>query len=249
MKQMRKLLVIGNSHTRMIKDAVAHYGSPEGIEVECRWLFGASLAKHGDTTMEDAMDLVAALTPHDLLALSIAGTSHHVIGILNHPIPFTLCESPDGPVPVPEGFTVVPMNLMRAYFESGLASSDRFDRFRSASKCPIIFYSPPPPKDSVVLPKKDIYRGQKFSEMGFGPKASRLALWSLEMDVIRRQLKRKGVRTLPVPRKALTAEGYLADAFLAKDMAHANERYGKLILDKLVYRMNHDAGPIVQELT
>ncbi|MCA2011131.1 hypothetical protein LCM17_06525 [Cereibacter sphaeroides] len=236
----RRILILGNSHSRMVLQAGERSGVPGGVELDVKWL-----GKNGDTSNAEALELIADLPPESLIAITHFGTLHNIIGILNHPVPFSLAESPAGPVPVPEGHAVIPLQQMRAFIERSLHKPTFYDTVQAATTCPIVHYMPPPPKEIPGVRAKESYRGQKISEAGFAPKPSRLALWQLEDALVREYLSKRGIGSLDVPAQALTPEGFLAEEFFAPDMTHANWRYGALILNDLVARL----GRLEEELS
>lgn len=231
----RKILIIGYSHTRMIWQAATkllRQGRTDMENVEICWISHKEGDK-GDTTMEAALEKAAALGPQDLLVLSVHGAYHHIIGVLNHDIPFSLIETVDGPVPVSEGTTIIPYALMRRVFDHWVKVDTMVDDFVARAACQVVHFCPPPPKDNLVPHPSGIYRGRSYAEQGYAPKPSRLALWKLEVDVATRHLAQSGVTDLGTPAAALTDEGYLADDYLAPDMTHANAAYGRLLLDQI----------------
>lgn len=237
---MTRILVIGNSHTRMLKRALPQHlsaASNSKVDYDICWLKAAG-STFGDTSKEEALAKIAQLDEGDLLVLTFLGTIHNVIGLLEHDVPFSLLETVDGPVHPPPDREIIPLSTMRSMLNQKIRSEDLVASFSRAARCPTVHLMPPPPKEHIkkrlrpssqepdegVLPEEEIQ---------FAPPQCRLALWKLEASLVGQYLAELPVQHLQYPPGTVDAKGYLAEAYQAPDVTHANSNYGRLVLEQV----------------
>lgn len=228
-----KILVVGNSHTRMIaRAAAARRKNREcfSCAVEVCWLTTPGKSVFGDTSREDALAKVRELEPDDLLVLTWLGTSHNILGLLEHDIPFTLMESEDGPVDVPAHAIVIPLNTMRQLLEDRIRGEQVVCRYSQAAACKVVHMMPPPPKEHIKRRFRSEHAEQEGAPMKFAPAPGRLALWKAEAALVRRYVNELGVQAYEHPADTRDTRGFLAEAYQASDITHANAIYGDLCL-------------------
>ena len=230
-----RLLIIGNSHTRMISRALAartNRGVPSAHEIEVCWLTTPGKSTFGDTSREEAQAKVERLGPDDLLVVTWLGTAHNVAGLLEHEIPFSLAETVDGPVDAPPDAQIIPLSLMRAMLDEWIRRDDVVSRYSAVAPCTIVHMMAPPPKEKVQPRQKPDQPEEAREDMRFAAPQSRLALWKLEAALIRRYVTGLGVRHYESPAGARDTRGFLAESFQAPDVTHANAAYGELCLQE-----------------
>ena len=238
----RKILVAGNSHTQIIKDAVtirAGSGKPFGDDIEVCWVILGGKGDFGDTAREDAIAKIQGLRQSDLLVLSALGTLHNLIGLFNHDRPFQLVETANGSVKHQTGIEVIPMNVLRDLFREHVENNPFFMQMVDMAPCRVAHIFPPPPKESFAKSGKTRIIEGVTVRLEYAPKDHRLALWKLEEKLAADYLTRQKVIHYSVPIRACTPEGFLAPAYHAKDATHANHAFGELLLLDLEYMM-HD---------
>jgi hypothetical protein len=229
-----KVLIVGNSHTRMIRRALeirqASGLSVADVDMEICWVKGGSESKHGDFTPGEILEKIAGLRETDLLVLTLLGTAHHIIGVLEHDIPFALLETTDGAVTPPAGAQIIPMRSMQAYFESVVQREGLVHQFRRAARCPVFHFSPGPPGRKDPSHRAAV---RKQPERTYGSRHNLLALWKLEVTVVQTLMNNLHIGVIETPEGVLTSEGLLEDRFCANDLTHASAAYGELILQKI----------------
>jgi hypothetical protein len=229
MTRKRRILVLGNSHTRAL--------APDEVErdiLEVRWIKTRYDARFGDTSVAEAAELARNLQAQDCLVIMYFGTIHNIVGLLNHETPFTLVTAEDCDDVRTGAATLIPLNAMRAYLSDMIAADQTVRTLAEAAQCRVLHPMPPPPKETPAAPTPDkAYRGRSIEDVGFSPAPRRRALWRLERDVLEAQLAKLGVELLDPPSDAMDQRGFLKPDYHASDVTHANKRYGRLVLDQI----------------
>ena len=58
-------------------------------------------------------------------------------------------------------------------------------------------------------------------------------MWCVTQSMMREIAERHGAEFVPTPREAQTPEGFLRQEFWGRDITHANENLGRLVLSRL----------------
>lgn len=232
----KKIYILGDSHTASIKKA---YENNKGIlcgkaDYYIEWL---NLGAHGTLKLEDALVKVKELQDEDILILTLAGTSHIIDGLLVSDPPFTFVT--DEGISVVKDAEIIPINVLRKYLNQKVKSNTSLLKLINNSNCRKFHLSTPPPKGNqeyllnLGSNKKSKYRGMHISENTLNSPEFRIALWRLEMEEVEKELEAYSVKLLPVPTKALTKNGFLDEHCYSEDFTHANEVYGKYVLEMM----------------
>lgn len=225
----RRILIVGNSHTAALRDGRDLAPSPPGTEIEVLQIkSGRGDKQIGDVTQAEALARAVAVPAGGCIVVTLYGTQHNILGLLNHPQPFTLAAE-DGPGPAP---LLIPQAAMRSYLHGMLGSARLLADLAAAAACPVYHLMPPPPKRDLghLANRSKIYRGQDIRDAGFSPAARRLAFWRLERAVVADHLAASGVHELAIPADLCEADGYLAADYQLRDATHANAAYGARLL-------------------
>jgi hypothetical protein len=235
----KKVLVLGDSHTRALAKAQeARVGRPpksDDVQFDIN-----SIAKQkgsidrGGLELADALERVARLQPDDVMVISIAGTLHNIIGLLEHDRPFDVFTRGDESMTIPEGRVVVPENALWDML-LGAMPSKKIAKLRGKARCSVYHLATPPPKEdeAFIMARAVHYRDRVVAEAGLNPAATRLKLWKLEMRALAHLCARWNMLVLPPPAEAQTPKGFLKPEYYANDATHANAAYGELVLQQL----------------
>ncbi|MCA3242662.1 MAG: hypothetical protein ING89_15320 [Rubrivivax sp.] len=236
----RRVLVIGNSHTRALADArSAEPGGAVGeVDIEVFWLQSRKSEDRvvGDLPYEEACERVAGLASADLFVLSIFGAFHNIYGLLRHQQPFWLApESGAAPEDVPQGSELMPRRVAEAWFRAASLGNRRVDGLLkrcSARRCHLM--TPPPKGDNAYIAERTKkYRERVLDDHSISDPVQRLRLWSVERRALAEALRPAGVDLVDPPDAAIDARGFLRREHYGSDATHANAAYGRLVLEQL----------------
>jgi hypothetical protein len=176
------------------------------------------------------------------VALVWEGNQHNVAFLLQPDPSFRVFCAPGDPRPREEPGTWVPREMVSGYWEDSLALLGlMLDRLAERSE--VLVIGTPPPKPDADLQAQlqgklewDPWmrelasaRGEAGSDLQISSGTLRLALWSVIQDGMREVARRSGATFVPVPESVRDGAGFLADAYCAPDLTHANAAYGGLI--------------------
>lgn len=225
----KRILVIGDSHTRALKDAITDMDS----DFDVRWLNlgkGAS-AIHGDTTRDEARQAVQELQPHDLLVIGFVGAHHNAVGLLGSNPSFDVLTPDEPNVEIDVGAELIAYQVMRSVFAEKLAGQHPTLDLIELARCPVACLMTPPPKgDDAYLTRR---LGKKLVGKEVNRAERRRRLWKVERDILADLLSKRNVIFVLPPSEAVTPEGFLAEPYWFDDAQHANEKYGALVLNQL----------------
>ncbi len=218
-----KILVIGHSHVNCIASVYRQMGRPPWLKV-----FNLRRIDKTGGIVDSIRGLIEGFEP-DALCLCLRGNLHNVIGMVEHPQPFSV-----GGVPCPgEGRQVIPYALMRAHFRQ-VAHPELmaclFAAFPRADR--LVLNAPPPVADFDHLRKHPGIFAESIAQ-GPAPEGLRLFLFALQTDVVRDLAAEHGARFVQSPDRVLDQAGFLASRYFDDDPTHGNDAYGREMLAEL----------------
>jgi hypothetical protein len=235
----KKVFVVGDSHTHALAKAqearAERQPKSDDVHFDINWLASRKRGlSRGNLELADAFERAARLQPDDVMAISLAGTLHIVLGLLEHDKPFDVFTPGDESMTLAEGRVVVPENALWDMLMGGMPSK-KIDMLREKARCPVYHLATPPPKEDCefILAWSVLYHGRVVAEAGLNPAATRLKLWKLEMRVLAHLCAGRSMSLMLPPVEAQTPEGFLKPEYYANDAAHANAAYGELVLRQL----------------
>ena len=236
MDKKRRILILGDSHTRGLRKALAVRTSHSSTtEFEIHWLLSEKVGQsRGNLRIEDALTKISGLGPNDILGISVLGTAHNIFGLLQHEQPFDFALTPTG-FAYQGGASVIPHRVISDTFEDSMRRNKYVKGFCETARCKVCHLAPPPPKgdNDFVLEHAKTYRGMSAAETGITPAWLRLKLWELEMLVLQSVCKDWNMQFFNAPEQSRTVDGFLKPEFYGKDATHANIPYGELMLTEL----------------
>lgn len=234
----KKAIVVGHSH---IAAPAAAY------RMRCkRWKATSHLAfvalneeRHkpilrSDGQLNTALDATISKTIHSekpqVSFITICGTTHIVLGLAEHPVPFTL--SPEDI----QNKWFMPYELVKAamtsYMETQLSAMrllvERLPK-------PVYGLEPPPPiLDETHI--RSILSGrhlENITQYGIASPRHRLHMWKLESEILREAYTQAGIIYLPIPEGCRNSEGFRHPKAWHIDPAHGNVWYGECVLAQM----------------
>lgn len=244
-----RIQVLGQSHVQALREASQirslKSGEDKETTIAIHWLLKekANGLDIGDVPLQTSLKLAGELGPTDLLAVSILGTFHNAVGLLNHERPFTVLSEEEKTAPEDIRETVIPHHVMRDLFKTRIIAK-KLKNIRESTTAPIYHLAPPPPKKNpdVILDGIRSRRRRSARKSGVAPAPFRLKLWKMEMDVLSEVCNAFDITLLAPPDQAIDSKGYLRSLCYAPDATHANALYGELVLRQLENLVGQEAG-------
>ena len=237
----RRILIVGNSHTAMVKRAIRQEPGlvPAGVELEICWLMAGGAGGHGDTTPEAAEAKIRALGRGDLLVTSFLGTLHNIYGLIENDLPFSVMNGTAGSV---LGRTqIIPASVIGSLVDGHLQRDTTMKRYLEIAACRVVHFMAPPPKEDPGPPPQQRKDGTPLPNARWAEAQSRLAFWTIEAGKVSEYLERIGASPYLTPGGTRDSKGFLADAYQASDATHANASYGALLVRDFVKMLADDA--------
>jgi hypothetical protein len=234
-----RILVFGDSHTVALERAHTQRASSDNPHISVLRLSKVKDGKEiGDISLDAAVSMVAESAPDDLIASTIGGNLHQVVGLVQHPVAFDFIEPGDQSPPDSQPCVLIPYQTIWSFFERSLRRNDgqRIKTLREAAGRPIYHLLPPPPKEStahILQRNETAFQKAGIATKGVTPAPIRLKLWRLQCAVLRYLCTEWGFHLLPPPDGTQTPEGFLKPEYYKNDATHANAGYGELVLRQL----------------
>jgi hypothetical protein len=236
----RRILILGDSHTRALKRAVeervAASGQQRAVEFDVHWLLVQKADKvRGELSIEDALQRVSSMPSDGVFAILLAGTLHNIFGLLQHDKPYDVFAPGDESLRLAAGASLIPENALWDMFVNVAKDNKRIQKIRKAATCAGYHLASPPPKrdNQYIMARAARYRDRLVEQVGVAPPELRLRLWRLEMRVVAQLCQQWGIGFLPAPQEAMDVDGFLKPDYYAEDATHANAAYGELVLRQL----------------
>ena len=240
-----QIFIYGDSHTQALLNATKAPDFVSGdVEFDIHWMLsqkkeGKTL---GDLSIEKAVEVVNTLKGDDLLVISLLGTAHNIIGLLQHSNPYRLVDEFALSNILESRFCMIPRNAMLDMFDEWCRKNKRIQKLTSnASVRSLHLMTPPPKEDNDFIESKiSSYRNKSTSDFGIADPQLRLSLWELEMEALSKVCAEWHIGIVPPPPEAITERGFLKKEFYGRDATHANLLYGGLVLKQLE-KLTHNA--------
>jgi hypothetical protein len=233
---MARIYIFGDSHTRALKNA---QGDPNllysSLDYDVHWMQSEKNGViRGDLRYEDALNDVSGLNENDYLVISLLGTYHNIVGLIEHEIPFYLAED-DQSEHVFLDRCLIPASIVSDMFIEFCKKNNRIAALKKATRAQVFHLATPPPKgdNAYIKSKINRYRDKVIGEYDINPSTIRLKLWQLEMQALSDVCRGYGISFLPPPVEAVDEAGFLRVDYYADDGTHANKKYGILVLSQL----------------
>jgi hypothetical protein len=234
-----RIAVFGDSHTAALisaKDFPERKGDYEHIRIY-RLLKEKDGKAVGDSTLEDFCSDIRGFRPDDLVFSAVGGNQYAVISTVRDPISYDFMSSPDDRIS--PGAELVPFRTVAGYISKGVrgAIGPVLKQIREATSARVFHLAPPPPKKDNKFIRTHFesrFADLGIENMGPTPAGLRLKCWQVQLDCLAELCRELGITLVRPPSRGVTAEGYLAPRYYAKDVTHANRRYGEIVLRQML---------------
>jgi hypothetical protein len=226
------ILCIGHSHLFAVQRAATLEG--ESIVAYNFWQIPGAVTQHGDDIrFLDDIEHQLRSHPGPIFSL-IGGSAHNVLGMLVHPRRFDVVLPARPDLPLDALAECLPYGAVRGMVEAEVTPFLSYmRRLRALSAGTICQLEPPPPSAEVSAAARDLLWGLTPHFMKeVSPAAMRWKLWRMQADIVQQFCVDNGFDYLACPGAAVDDGGYLRAAF-DHDGAHANDEYGRLVLEQM----------------
>lgn len=223
MPRAPKILLVGHSHVNCVQLALNTQPELDNIRV-------LNLRKHRSDT-----DVVAALARYqsfapDAVCLCLGGNFHNVLGLLEHPVPFST-STPQGVTPGPGARHLVPRAQLVAMFEQKYPDHLIpliFNMFPKVAR--FVLNAPPPIGDfSHIAANPGIFADKLH--LGPAPDGLRLELHAIQSELTAQLARDHSAGFLAL--NLVDEHGFLPAGYVNDDPTHGNARYGEAVLTLL----------------
>jgi hypothetical protein len=237
-KSKKKIYVFGDSHTAALTRAKNY--EKRADKFSSISIFRLKKEKNekliGDHTVDDFCKKIKNLNCDDFVFCAVGGNQYAVVSTIRHEIEFSVIDGSEGD-DVDRMMTgdIIPYRALRSFIFSGVWNSDGplIRRIKSSTRARVFQLTPPPPKfDNSFIVNNHESRFSNADRSAFRPTAPRLRLicWAMQRECLEALCLDAGVQLVPPPLSTITSQGYLDPLFYAKDVTHANRRYGERVL-------------------
>jgi hypothetical protein len=187
----------------------------------------------GNTSFESFLEVIAQLSPHDVVLSAIGGAQYAAFSTIQHPQPFDFyTKEPRGLVE--KSAEIIPFRALSSHFAERISQDTgvRLKALRDATKARVVHLIPPPPKvdnEFIALYHEKMFAADDIVSRGISTPELRLKCWQLQRGILDKICRRYGIEVMPPPPKAMRA-GFLHPRYYGADSTHANRGYGELVL-------------------
>jgi hypothetical protein len=236
---MRTLWIVGDSHTRALRDALAArtQAGAASVRIVALQRVNAKGARKFDglVTPDEALARLGEAAPGDIVFSTANGNQHAIIGLLQHPQPFDFRVDAEDDASVPA--TQIPTAVMREVFDKRVRKEvQTWTAIRAMTRAPLLHVLPPPPigdETHIRAAAGNHFRGRDIEQAGITPARIRWKLWRLQCRALEAAAAEAGIGVVRPPPDAVGDDGLLKRAFYGPDATHANALYGELVLREI----------------
>ena len=238
-------VIAGDSH-------IASYGVPIKSERDDYYLM--KIKTHHDDTFgvvgawprrfEEYWDATLKYADGNHLVVTWGGNTHLASFLFLPSPPFDFISSSTPELPLMPNVEIVPEEVLRTILSAPIKSlEEQVKRLKSVAKNVFVPGTPPPKSDDEFI-RQQIRTEPHFMRLAnqlgldpdsvpLSPPTFRLKLWAVLQDLLRDTARRTGAIFVPVPVGAVSRDGFLDRSCYARDVTHANQKFGALMMTEL----------------
>jgi hypothetical protein len=233
-----RISVFGDSHTVALRRAQQYSRSHRYEQVRVNRIRkekGGKLV--GDSSLADFCREIRGFAPDDMVCSAVGGNQYAIVSTVRSPVDYDFLTSSDDALH--HGAQLVPHRALQGFVESGIRETigPVLQEIRKSTSACVFHLVPPPPKqdNQFIAAHAEGY----FADVGlqdFGPTRPELRLkcWNVQLQSLAALCGELGIGLIMPPPKSVTAEGYLSPDYYAKDVTHANRRYGAAVIEQIL---------------
>jgi hypothetical protein len=250
----QRLLFIGHSHLRCVRDAAAEDVAAlaaRGLQIETLLLRPAlpgDVAVPGHEaeqfTPEQRAEVLRRAPAADHIVLAVGGNAHSVFGLVEHerPFDFELADEPSPPrlpgrEPLPGALVAAALRASELFQQHAAMRRWLVQALPPSARPRLELESPPPPRHDAHILAHPRHFGPMVARHGVAPASVRYKIWRLHSAAVAQECQALGLQFLPAPDGVKDADGYLVPAALAPDPTHANAWYGRRLIEQVLRQL------------
>jgi hypothetical protein len=240
------VIAFGNSHLTAIRNGYHQMKSRNNLHLESDFIhlhedrYNPLIEWNGGIVYNASLeiDIKQKLSDRSAKAVfaSIIGSEHYIWSITGMERPFDIILPFMPHLPRIKDTEILPYTSVVMLFEENVGP--HFNLIANLSKkisVPIYHILPPPPvtaTNEIIENSPDYFKGiiEKF---GVPDKILRYKLWLMWVHTAKKFALENSYATIDPPAEALDADGFMKEAFCAKDAVHANSQYGELVWQQI----------------
>ena len=235
-----RVAVFGDSHTAAL--IRAQQAPSEGRNYDHIRIFRLQKEKGGksvgDADLASFCRHIRNYAKDDFVFSAVGGNQYAVVSTVQGSIDFDFLTSPTDQDLASDRVALMPLRAISSYLEQGVRGTvgPVLKRIRESTDAKVFHLAPPPPKEDNAFIAANFE--SRFALEGiekYGPTrpSLRLKCWKVQYNCLARLCEELDIVLIAPPGKSVTGDGYLHPRSYAKDVTHANRRYGALVLDQI----------------
>jgi hypothetical protein len=189
----------------------------------------------GDTSLADFCREVREFGPNDFVFSAVGGNQYAIVSTVRPLIEYDILSSPTDEI-LGE---MVPFRAMASFIDSGIRETvgPVLREIRKATEATLVHLVPPPPKQDnafIAAHAEGYFASEGLQDLGPSRPELRLKCWKMQLGSLAALCDELGIDLLMPPEKTVTADGFLEPSCYAKDVTHANRRYGEAVFRQIL---------------
>lgn len=235
-----RIAVFGDSHTVALLRAQQY--SKRTSEYEHIRVFRLRKEKDGrevgDASLANFCREIRDFTADDFVFSAVGGNQYAILSTVRSRVDFDFLIS-DGDELSGSSTQLVPFRALASHVETGVRETigPILRQIRASTDAKLHHLAPPPPKEDnefIAAHVEGYFAREGLQDLGPTRPDLRLKCWKVQLGCLSALCDELGIRLIKPPEKAITADGYLEPACYAKDVTHANRRYGEAVFRQIL---------------
>jgi hypothetical protein len=193
----------------------------------------------GDADLASFCRHIRSFSKDDFVFSTVGGNQYAIVSTVQGDLEYDFLTSPTDEDFANNGAALMPLRAIAGYLDQGVRGSigPVLAQIRNATKAKVFHLAPPPPKednDFIAANFESRFAQEGIGEFGPTRPGLRLKCWKIQLDCLARLCAELDIGLVLPPAKLVTENGFLLPRSYAKDVTHANRRYGALVLDQVL---------------
>lgn len=192
----------------------------------------------GDTSLADFCSRIRDFGGDDFVFSAVGGNQYAIVSTVRPAIDYDFFASPTDELSG-DNVQLVPFRALASFIESGIRESvgPVLRAIRNSTDAQVFHLVPPPPKQDnefIAAHSEGYFAKEGLQDFGPTRPELRLKCWKVQLEILATLCEELGIGLIMPPEETVTADGYLERSYYAKDVSHANRRYGEAVLRQIL---------------